>query len=569
MKLTLDTKANSLSQTAEDGSVRDLPLFSREAYELISEQWMRLGWGLGSWHAYTWYGRPILGFPEDLMRMQEVIFRLQPDYVVETGVKHGGSLVFYASLFEAMGKGRIIGVDIEILPEDLQALREHHLSHRIDVLVGSSVDPAIVSEVKRRVPADAKVVLVVLDSDHCKAHVAAELEAYHDIVTTGSYIVATDGIISLMHDVPGIGRPEWATDNATEAAKDFLDEHSDFILETPAWPFNKSQGLKQTLTYWPGAWLKHVPDQVPELFTVVIPTLDRYETLGHTLETCVTQKDANFRILVSDNHSTDATREIVEEYRRRDPRVEFIQPPKRLGMTAHWEFVLGQVKKGFVMLLGSDDGLLPDSVSRARACLRRHPTARALQGNLNAVYYYPNFFVENLAGKLSISATPLEEVRQARAVLEKVASSTITASELPSPYHLAWVQAAVLHEVAAKGGGMIRSHTPDVYLGIAVACVLEDFVSVSPPFSVYGVSVKSTGGSQCHAEGKAEIESTFQKEDEIPFHPKVGYSFHRHPHRRSPASGEGGRPAAGLHSHRVGKDDRAGLCRIQLGFMDR
>ena len=99
-------------------------------------------------------------------------------------------------------------------------------------------------------------VLVILDSSHTKAHVAKELEAYAPLVSPGSYIVATDGIMGLVHDTPR-GRPEWASDNPTQAASEFAARHSDFVLEEPKWRFNESE-LDRTITAWPGAWLKRI-----------------------------------------------------------------------------------------------------------------------------------------------------------------------------------------------------------------------------------------------------------------------------------------------------------------------
>ena len=254
LKLTLDTGTNVLTQTAADGSATTLPLFSKEAFEALSDQWIRVGWGMRYWYSLTWLGRPILALPDDLLRMQEVVYALQPDFIVETGVAQGGSLVFYAGLFEAIGKGRIIGIDIKILPEDRQAIESHRLANRIEMIEASSIDPAIVSEVKRRIPAGAKV-LVVLDSDHSKAHVAAELEAYHDLVTPGSYIVATDGIMSLVHDVPGTDSPDWVWDNPKQAAKEFASAHPEFELADPPFAFNEGH-ITERVTYWPGAWLR-------------------------------------------------------------------------------------------------------------------------------------------------------------------------------------------------------------------------------------------------------------------------------------------------------------------------
>lgn len=113
MQLTIDTDARTL--TLVDGDQRrQLPLYSREAFEAVSRQWVRVGWNQKYQYTFSWMGRPVIQLPEDMIRMQEVIHRLQPDVIIETGVAHGGSLVFYASLCKAMRKGRVVGIDIEI-----------------------------------------------------------------------------------------------------------------------------------------------------------------------------------------------------------------------------------------------------------------------------------------------------------------------------------------------------------------------------------------------------------------------------------------------------------------------
>ncbi len=200
-------------------------------------------------------GRPVIQLPEDMIRIQEVLYRVKPDVVIETGVAHGGSLIFYASLFKAMGKGRVIGVDIEIRPHNRKAIEAHELKPYIELIEGSSIHPSTVSAVKGMVKANERC-LVILDSNHTRDHVRAELEAYHDLVAQGSYIVATDGSMRDLHDVPR-GNPEWVKDNPCEAAADFLKTHKDFVLEQPAWPFNESS-LTQNLTHWPDAYLRRV-----------------------------------------------------------------------------------------------------------------------------------------------------------------------------------------------------------------------------------------------------------------------------------------------------------------------
>ena len=251
MKLTIDTTAKTLART-EGTQTTEMPLYSREAWELISREWVRVGWNQKYQYTFSWFGRPVIQLPEDLVRIQEVIYSVKPDVIVETGVAHGGSLIFYSSLCEATGKGRVIGIDIAIRPHNRAAIEAHELAHRITLVEGSSTDPAVVAQVSSLIqPGEA--VLVLLDSNHTKAHVRSELDAYHRFVTTGSYIVATDGIMKDLHDVPR-GESSWAWDHPTAAAEEFAKAHPEFSLVQPAWPFNESE-LTTNITHWPGAWL--------------------------------------------------------------------------------------------------------------------------------------------------------------------------------------------------------------------------------------------------------------------------------------------------------------------------
>ena len=240
----------------EAGQSRTLDLYGKEAFELVSDVWLKTSWNQKYSYTFTWMGRPIIQHPEDLVRLQETIYRLSPDVIIETGVAHGGSLIFYASLFKAMGKaGRVVGVDIEIRPKNRAAIEAHELFPYIKLVEGNSVAAEIVGEaVKGIKPSD--VVLIILDSNHSRAHVAAELEAYYRHVTPGSYIVATDGIMRDVADTPR-GTPSWVTDNPAQAAEDFAAAHPEFIIESPRWAFNESE-LDKDITGWPSAWLKRV-----------------------------------------------------------------------------------------------------------------------------------------------------------------------------------------------------------------------------------------------------------------------------------------------------------------------
>jgi cephalosporin hydroxylase len=252
MRIVIDTEAKTIER--EGGSTLDL--YGKEAFELISDLWLKTGWNQKYPYTFTWMGRPVIQHPEDILRLQEVIYSLKPDVIVETGIAHGGSLVFSAGLLKAMGAGgKVIGVDVEIRPHNRRAIESHELFDRITLVEGDSVAPSVVSMVREAIdPGD--VVLVILDSNHSYAHVLRELEAYHPLVSLGSYIVATDGIMRLVNDVPR-GVPSWVTDNPANAAEDFAENHPNFIIEEPRWKFNESP-LDKAITAWPSAWLKRV-----------------------------------------------------------------------------------------------------------------------------------------------------------------------------------------------------------------------------------------------------------------------------------------------------------------------
>jgi cephalosporin hydroxylase len=254
MKLTIDTTEKTIHyQQGEESKTIDL--YSKDGFDLISQIWLKVGWNEKYSYTFSWMGRPIIQLPEDMIRTQEVIYRIKPDVIVETGVAHGGSLIFYASLCKALGKGRVIGVDIEIHEHNRKAVEMHGQSPLISLIEGDSVSKEVVEQVKSLIK-PGETVLVLLDSNHTYSHVLAELEAYHGLVTPGSYIVATDGIMKDLYDVPR-GKPEWIKDNPAHAAREFSRIHSKFILEQPAWPFNESQ-LDKNLTHWPGAWLRRL-----------------------------------------------------------------------------------------------------------------------------------------------------------------------------------------------------------------------------------------------------------------------------------------------------------------------
>jgi cephalosporin hydroxylase len=232
---------------------RMIPIGSPEAFELISKAWLRSGWDGKYVYSFSWMGRPIIQLPEDVMRMQEAIYAVKPDVVIETGVAHGGSLILYATLFRAIGRGRVIGVDVEIRPHNREAIESHELSDLISLVEGSSTDSHVLEKVRKMIKPDERV-LVILDSNHSRDHVRAELEAYGPLVSQTSYIVATDGIMGDLVNAPR-SEPDWSWNNPRVAAKEFLDAHPEFEDSPPIFPFNEG-AFSNRVTYWPGAWLR-------------------------------------------------------------------------------------------------------------------------------------------------------------------------------------------------------------------------------------------------------------------------------------------------------------------------
>jgi cephalosporin hydroxylase len=177
----------------------------------------------------TWLGIPIIQYPTDIVMMQELLWKLRPDVVVEPGIAHGGSAVLHASVLELLGHGSVIGVDVEIRQYNKAAILSHPMSSRIKLIEGSSVDPATLAQVRTLVGSAPRVV-VVLDSNHTREHVARELECYSPLVSPGSYLVVMDGAMGMMADIPR-GKPEWKDDNPLLAIQDFVREHPEWEID--------------------------------------------------------------------------------------------------------------------------------------------------------------------------------------------------------------------------------------------------------------------------------------------------------------------------------------------------
>ena len=221
-------------------------------------------------HGYTynfsWLGRPIIQYPQDMVAMQELVWQIKPDLIIETGIAHGGSLIFSSSMLslldycDAIEQGviidpnlprrRVLGVDIDIRAHNRTAIEEHPMSNRIDMIQGSSIDPDIIEQV-HDFARDYQRILVCLDSNHTHDHVLAELEAYASLTTLGSYCVVFDTIVEDMPADMFPDRPWGPGDNPKTAVWEYLKSHPEFEID-------KQIDHKLLISVAPDGYLKRV-----------------------------------------------------------------------------------------------------------------------------------------------------------------------------------------------------------------------------------------------------------------------------------------------------------------------
>ncbi|MFS2159095.1 cephalosporin hydroxylase family protein [Pseudomonas sp. Pseusp122] len=178
---------------------------------------------------YSWMGRPIIQLPQDMLAMQELIWRLKPDLVIECGIAHGGSIIYYASLLELQGHGEVLGIDRDIRAHNREAIESHPMSKRIRMIEGSSIDLSTVEQVREI--AAGKKVIVVLDSNHTHDHVLEELRLYSPLVSADSYCVVMDTIVEDMPADAFPDRPWGPGDNPKTAVWQFLKENDSFEID--------------------------------------------------------------------------------------------------------------------------------------------------------------------------------------------------------------------------------------------------------------------------------------------------------------------------------------------------
>jgi len=180
---------------------------------------------------FSWMGRPIIQYPQDIIAMQEIIWNLKPDLIIETGIAHGGSLIFFASMLELLGgKGKVLGIDIDIREHNRREIETHPMFKHITMIEGSSIDDRVIEQV-RKFANGKKRVLVCLDSLHTHDHVLRELEAYTPMVSLGSYCVVFDTIVEDMPDEYSHDRPWGKGNNPKTAVWKFLKGNDRFVID--------------------------------------------------------------------------------------------------------------------------------------------------------------------------------------------------------------------------------------------------------------------------------------------------------------------------------------------------
>jgi cephalosporin hydroxylase len=226
------------------GADRDLRAAWKHAYDASMPYRYTYNW--------TWLGRPVIQYPQDLMALQEIIWKTKPAVIVETGIAHGGSLIFSASILALLGGEReVIGVDIDIRSHNRSAIEAHPLAAKIVMFEGSSIDPELAGRVRDRVA--GRPAMVILDSNHTAGHVAAELELYAPLIGAGNYLVVMDTAIEHL-DAALFGDRPWGPGNSPLTAVEA------FLAREPRFVVDDEYDAKLLFTVAPRGYLRALHD---------------------------------------------------------------------------------------------------------------------------------------------------------------------------------------------------------------------------------------------------------------------------------------------------------------------
>lgn len=258
---------NNIKQIGQDENLKQLTL-----------SWIRAANRYKYTYNFSCLGRPLIQYPQDIVGMQELIWQIKPDLIIETGIAHGGSLILSASMLSMLDycdaiesgkvldpkvtKRRVLGLDIDIRPHNRAAIEAHPMSHRIDMIQGSSISPEVIAQV-HKIAKGYKKVLVFLDSNHTHEHVLAELEAYAPLTSKGSYCCVFDTLVEDMPEEMFADRPWGPGDNPKTAVWEYLrrlkGETHTSVDELPLnFEIDKSMECKLLITVAPDGYLKRI-----------------------------------------------------------------------------------------------------------------------------------------------------------------------------------------------------------------------------------------------------------------------------------------------------------------------
>jgi cephalosporin hydroxylase len=241
---------NEIEQFNKEKEERINSYSNDKNFKEISQKWLLESFQKKYEYNFNWLGRPIIQFPFDIIAMQEIIWEVKPDLIIETGIAHGGSIIFSASMLEIIGKGEVLGIDIDIRKHNRTEIENHTMSKRISMIESSSVSPEIIEKVEEFVSGKEKI-LVFLDSNHTHEHVLQELKLYSKFVSKGSYIVVFDTFVEDLPDEFSKDRPWGKGNNPKTAVWEFLSENKNFEID-------KFIENKLIITSAPNGFLKRI-----------------------------------------------------------------------------------------------------------------------------------------------------------------------------------------------------------------------------------------------------------------------------------------------------------------------
>jgi glycosyltransferase involved in cell wall biosynthesis len=254
-------------------------------------------------------------------------------------------------------------------------------------------------------------------------------------------------------------------------------------------------------------------------FSIVIPTRNRPQTLQYAIKTCLNQDFEDYEIIVSDNFSTPDTQNVVEKFN--DDRIDFVRTKQPLAMSENWDFAISRIRGDYVILIGDDDGLLLNSLSYLDNVI--HSTGERVIRWEWILYYWPDFFIKNVAGKVYIPINNgLTELSTAE-IIKKVVNYELHYNILPMLYNSA-VHNSILKEIKSKTNVFFHSQAPDIYSGFVIAKSVKKYLSLSTPLNIAGLSKASNGAAQLYTKENSDIKEDFTNLNEkagLTWHPKV------------------------------------------------